>query len=53
MTDAELFRAKPTLRGAKVLLRPFTPADIRDTGPVLADPEVARTCDSSFSAATT
>lgn len=53
MTDAELFRAKPTLRGAKVLLRPFTPADIRDIGPVLADPEVLRLTGSvSFSAET-
>lgn len=53
MTDAELFRDKPTLRGAKVLLRPFTPADIRDIGPVLADPEVLRLTGSvSFSAET-
>ena len=53
MTDAELFRDKPTLRGAKVLLRPFTPADIRVIGPVLADPEVLRLTGSvSFSAET-
>ena len=53
MTDAELFRAKPTLRGAKVLLRPFTPADILDLGPVLADPDVLRLTGSVSSTAET
>ena len=37
-----VFSRKPTLRGDRVLLRPFTPADIDAMGPVLADPEVLR-----------
>lgn len=32
--------AKPTLRGERVLLRPFTEEDIAAMGPILADPEV-------------
>ena len=35
------FTAQPTLTGSRVLLRPFTPADIDAMGPILADPEVA------------
>ena len=37
-----LFAQKPTLVGDRVLLRPFTSADIDAMGPVLADPEVLR-----------
>ena len=36
------FAVKPTLTGQRVLLRPFTEADIAAMGPVLADPEVNR-----------
>ncbi len=32
--------AKPTLRGERVLLRPFAEEDIAAMGPILADPEV-------------
>jgi RimJ/RimL family protein N-acetyltransferase len=36
------FAVKPTLTGQRVVLRPFTEADIAAMGPVLADPEVLR-----------
>jgi RimJ/RimL family protein N-acetyltransferase len=36
------FAVKPTLTGQRVVLRPFTDADIAAMGPVLADPEVLR-----------
>ena len=36
------FSVKPTLRGERVVLRPFTPTDIDAMGPVLADPDVNR-----------
>ena len=36
------FAVKPTLTGQRVVLRPFTEADIAAMGPVLADPEVNR-----------
>ena len=44
-----VFSRKPTLRGDRVLLRPFTPADIDAMGPVLADPEVLRLTGSTHS----
>ncbi|WP_394162213.1 GNAT family N-acetyltransferase [Galactobacter valiniphilus] len=37
---ADALAAKPTLRGKRVLLRPFTEEDIAAMGPILADPEV-------------
>lgn len=39
---ATIFSTKPQLQGHRVLLRPFTPADIEAMGTVLADPEVLR-----------
>ena len=36
------FAVKPVLTGERVVLRPFTDADIAAMGPVLADPEVLR-----------
>ncbi|MBM3715417.1 MAG: GNAT family N-acetyltransferase [Actinobacteria bacterium] len=36
------FELKPTLRGDRVELRPFQPADIDAMGAILADPEVLR-----------
>ena len=33
---------KPVLAGERVVLRPFTEADIEEMGPILADPEVLR-----------
>lgn len=36
------FSDKPTLTGERVVLRPFTPADVDRMGPILADPEVLR-----------
>ncbi len=42
MKPAGIFATKPTLVGGRVVLRPFTPADIEAMGPVLADPEVLR-----------
>lgn len=33
---------KPVLRGERVVLRPFSEADIEAMGPILADPEVLR-----------
>lgn len=32
--------SKPTLVASKVVLRPFTPADVEAMGPILADPQV-------------
>jgi RimJ/RimL family protein N-acetyltransferase len=46
-----LFPTKPLLHGEKVLLRPFTAADIDAMGPVLADPEVLRLTGSVHSSA--
>jgi RimJ/RimL family protein N-acetyltransferase len=37
-----IFSSKPQLRGQRVVLRPFTGADVEAMGPVLADPEVLR-----------
>lgn len=45
------FSVKPTLVGERVVLRPFTPADIDAMGPVLADPEVIRLTGSAHSTA--
>jgi len=45
------FRVKPELRGRRVLLRPFTAADVEAMGPVLADPEVLRLTGSTHSSA--
>lgn len=42
MKAAGIFADKPTLVGSRVVLRPFTEADIEAMGPVLADPEVLR-----------
>ena len=42
MAGPVLFPRKPTLVGERVLLRPFTAADVDAMGPVLADPEVLR-----------
>ena len=39
---ATIFSTKQELRGERVLLRPFSAADIEAMGPVLADPEVLR-----------
>jgi RimJ/RimL family protein N-acetyltransferase len=36
------FADKPTLRGERILLRPFEAADIEAMGEILADPEVLR-----------
>lgn len=41
VTDTD-FSRKPTLRGERVLLRPFTADDIAAMGPILADPDVIR-----------
>ena len=51
MASPVLFPRKPTLVGERVLLRPFTPADIDAMGPVLADPEVLRLTGSAHSTA--
>jgi len=37
-----LFLNKPTITGERVILRPFTEADIKCMGPILADPEMIR-----------
>lgn len=42
MLPDDVFAAKPTLLGQRVVLRPFEPADIDAMGPILADPEVLR-----------
>lgn len=46
-----VFSTKPTLWGERVVLRPFTPADIEAMGPVLADPDVIRLTGSAHSTA--
>jgi RimJ/RimL family protein N-acetyltransferase len=46
-----VFSVKPTLVGDRVVLRPFTAADIDAMGPVLADPEVIRLTGSAHSSA--
>lgn len=40
MTRPSPWSATPTIVGARVVLRPFTDADVEAMGPVLADPEV-------------
>ncbi len=45
------FSVKPTLVGERVVLRPFTPADIEAMGAVLADAEVIRLTGSAHSTA--
>lgn len=53
-TDAAAFFAtKPTLTGSRVVLRPFTEADIAAMGPVLADPDVIRLTGSAHTTAQT
>jgi RimJ/RimL family protein N-acetyltransferase len=47
------FSDKPTITGERVLLRPFTAADIEAMGPILADPEVLRLTGSVHSTAET
>jgi RimJ/RimL family protein N-acetyltransferase len=47
------FSVKPTLVGARVVLRPFTAADIDAMGPVLADPDVIRLTGSAHTTAET
>ena len=42
---------KPTIVGERVVLRPFTTADVEAMGPVLADPDVLRLTGSVHSAA--
>lgn len=42
MGERAAFRVKPTLIGSRVVLRPFTEADIEAMGPVLADECVLR-----------
>lgn len=49
--DPTPFRDKPTLVGERVVLRPFTAADIEAMGPVLADPEVIRLTGSAHTSA--
>ncbi|OUE23871.1 Spermidine N(1)-acetyltransferase [Clavibacter michiganensis] len=40
--DPRLFADLPRLEGERVILRPFTPADIDAMGAILADPDVIR-----------
>ena len=42
MNQTRPFATKPTLAGARVVLRPFTDVDIEAMGPLLADPDVLR-----------
>lgn len=42
MAEAVSFGVKPTLADPRVVLRPFTSADIAAMGPILNDPEVLR-----------
>ena len=50
-TPPRLFPAVPLLVGERVVLRPFSPADIDAMGPVLADPDVLRLTASAHSTA--
>ena len=47
--DSEPFRAKPTLTGRRVILRPFGADDVDTMAQVLADPEVLRLTGSTHS----
>ncbi|OUE32175.1 Spermidine N(1)-acetyltransferase [Clavibacter michiganensis] len=40
--DPRLFPTLPRLEGERVILRPFSPADMEAMGPILADPDVIR-----------
>lgn len=44
-----LFPEKPTIAGERVILRPFTEADIERMGPILADPDLIRLTGSAHS----
>ncbi|MDQ0744544.1 RimJ/RimL family protein N-acetyltransferase [Clavibacter sp. B3I6] len=50
-TEPRLFPAVPRLEGERVLLRPFSPADVEAMGPVLADPGVIRLTGSAHTTA--
>ncbi|MFT2752792.1 GNAT family N-acetyltransferase [Clavibacter sp. Sh2088] len=49
--EPRLFPDVPHLEGERVVLRPFSPADVDAMGPVLADPDVIRLTGSAHSAA--
>jgi RimJ/RimL family protein N-acetyltransferase len=49
--DPRLFPAVPRLEGERVILRPFSPADIEAMGPILADPDVIRLTGSAHTTA--
>jgi RimJ/RimL family protein N-acetyltransferase len=49
--DPRLFPTAPRLEGERVVLRPFTPADIDAMGPILADPDVIRLTASAHTSA--
>jgi RimJ/RimL family protein N-acetyltransferase len=49
--EPRLFPDVPRLEGERVLLRPFSPADVDAMGPVLADPDVIRLTGSAHSTA--
>ncbi|OUE24294.1 GNAT family N-acetyltransferase [Clavibacter michiganensis] len=49
--EPRLFPAVPRLEGERVILRPFTPADVESMGPVLADPDVIRLTGSAHTTA--
>jgi len=51
--SATQFSVKPTLVGPRVVLRPFTAADIDAMGPILADPDVIRLTGSAHTTAET
>lgn len=46
-----MFARKPTLQGARCVLRPFSPGDLPALGAILADPEVLRLTGSVHSSA--
>ncbi len=49
--EPRLFPAVPRLEGERVILRPFSPADVDAMGPVLADPDVIRLTGSAHTSA--
>ncbi len=49
--EPRLFPAVPRLEGERVILRPFSPADVDAMGPVLADPDVIRLTGSAHTTA--
>ncbi|QOD44029.1 GNAT family N-acetyltransferase [Clavibacter zhangzhiyongii] len=49
--DPRLLPSLPRLEGERVILRPFTPADVDAMGPVLADPDVIRLTGSAHTTA--